>query len=89
MRTAIVWTLVPEDLPEKLRYFNTQTCTRLANGNTIVCSRGGDGKPQLVEVTRDKKVVWVLNNWATLGPATAVQVLDEPGVPEVPGESEH
>jgi hypothetical protein len=24
-----------------------------------------------------------------LGPATAVQILDEPGVPETPGESEH
>jgi Mal s 1 allergenic protein-like len=85
----IVWTLVPEDLPEKLRYFNTQTCTRLANGNTIVCSRGGDGKPQLVEVTRDKKVVWVLEDYRELGPATAVQILDDPGVPENPGESEH
>jgi hypothetical protein len=30
--------------------------TRLVNGNTIICSRGGDGKgPQLVEVSREKK----------------------------------
>ena len=42
----------PEDLPEEYRYLSTQTCTRLANGNTIVCSTGGRGKgPQLVEVT--------------------------------------
>ena len=47
------------------------------------------GQVKLLEVTRDKKVTWVLNDWATLGPATAVQVLDEPGVPETPGESEH
>jgi hypothetical protein len=67
-----------------------QTCTRLANGNTIFCSRGTkDKSPQLVEVTPDKKVVWVLWDWADLGPATAVQVLDEPGLPETPGESEH
>jgi hypothetical protein len=86
----IVWQLKPEDLPEQYRYINTQSCTRLANGNTIVCSRGGNGKgPQLVEVTPDKKVVWVLWDWATLGPATAVQILDDPGVPENPGESEH
>lgn len=66
-----------------------QTCTRLANGNTI-CSRGGGGKgPQLVEITPDKKVVWVLQDWKTLGDATAVQILDDPGVPENPGESEH
>jgi hypothetical protein len=85
-----VWELKPEDLPAEYRFINTQTCTRLVDGNTIICSRGGSGKgPQLVEVTPDKKVVWVLQDWKTLGPATAVQVLDDPGVPENPGESEH
>jgi hypothetical protein len=85
-----VWELGPDDLPEQYRFINTQTCTRLANGNTIICSRGGNGKgPQLVEVTPDKKVAWVLQDWADLGPATAVQVLDDPGIPENPGESEH
>jgi hypothetical protein len=67
-----------------------QTATRLANGNTIFTSRGDNGKgPQLVEVTRDKKVVWVLQDWKTLGPATTVQILDDPGTSENPGESEH
>jgi hypothetical protein len=67
-----------------------QTCTRLANGNTILTSRGQGGKgPQLIEVTRDKKVVWVLQDWKTIGDGTAVQILDDPGVPEIPGESEH
>jgi hypothetical protein len=85
-----VWEVRPSDLPEAYRYINTQSCTRLANGNTIICSRGGNGKgPQLVEVTRDKKVVWVLWDWAKLGPASAVQILDDPGIPEKPGESEH
>jgi hypothetical protein len=85
-----VWELTPADLPEEYRFPNTQTCTRLANGNTIICSRGGNGAgPQLVEVTPDKKVVWVLKDWEHLGPATAVQILDDPGVPENPGESEH
>jgi hypothetical protein len=85
-----VWELRPGDLPEAYRYINTQTATRLANGNTIICSRGGDGKgPQLVEVTHDKKVVWVLWDWANFGPATAVQILDDPGIPEKPGESQH
>jgi hypothetical protein len=86
----IVWQLKPDDLPEEYRFINTQSCTRLANGNTIICSRGGNGKgPQLVEVTPDKKVAWVLWDWADLGPATAVQILDDPGIPENPGESEH
>ena len=89
-RKETVWELKPADLPEAYRYINTQTCTRLANGNTIVCSRGGDGKgPQLVEVTRDKKVVWILRDWANFGPATAVQILDDPGIPEKPGDSQH
>ena len=85
-----VWEVKPGDLPEAYRYINTQSCTRLANGNTIICSRGGDGKgPQLVEVTPDKKVVWVMQDWANFGPATAVQILDDPGMPEKPGDSQH
>jgi hypothetical protein len=85
-----VWELRPTDLPEAYRYINSQSATRLANGNTIICSRGGDGKgPQLVEVTPEKKVVWVLWDWANFGPATAVQILDDPGTPEKPGQSEH
>jgi len=85
-----VWSLKDTDLPEPYRYGNTQSCTRLGNGNTIICSRGGKNHgPQFVEVTRDKKVVWVLQDWAQFGPATAVQVLDEPGVPERPGDDTH
>jgi Mal s 1 allergenic protein-like len=85
-----VWELKQEDVPEEYRFPTTQTCTRLASGNTIICSRGANGSgPQLVEVTPDKKVVWVLKDWENLGPATAVQILDDPGVPENPGESEH
>jgi hypothetical protein len=85
-----VWELRPSDLPAAYRYLNAQSVTRLANGNTIICSRGGDVKgPQLVEVTPDKQVVWVLWDWADFGPATAVQILDEPGLPEKPGQSQH
>jgi hypothetical protein len=85
-----VWKLRPSDLPEKYRFRGSQSCTRLVNGNTIICSRGGGGKgPQLVEVTPDKKVVWVLWDFNHLGPATALQILDDPGYPEIPGESEH
>ena len=86
-----VWEFKSSELPEACRFVDApQTCTRLANGNTIFCSRGGGGKgPQLVEITPDKKIVWVLQDWKTLGGATAVQILDDPGVPENPGESEH
>jgi hypothetical protein len=86
-----VWEFNSDELPEPYRLASaSQTCTRLANGNTIFTSRGNAGKgPQLVEVMPDKKVVWVLQDWKTLGDATAVQILDDPGVPENPGESEH
>jgi len=86
----IVWRLRPEDLPPAQRFTYAQTCTRLANGNTIVCTHVGRGQPpQLVEVTPDKKVVWLLRDWRELGGSTAVQVLDEPGLPENPGDSQH
>lgn len=89
-RKETVWEVRPADLPEAYRFANTQSATRLANGNTIICSRGGDRNgPQLVEVNRNKKVVWVLRDWANFGPATAVQILDDPGIPEHPGDSEH
>jgi hypothetical protein len=80
-----------QDLPSEYQFASApQTCTRLANGNTIFTSRGKkNAGPQLIEVTRDKKVVWVLHDWKHLGDATAVQILDDPGIPEIPGESEH
>jgi len=85
-----VWEVRPSDLPEQYRYQNAQSVTRLANRNTIICSRGGNAKgPQLVEVTPDKHVVWGLWDWHDFGPATAVQILDDPGTPEIPGQSEH
>ena len=86
----IVWQVTPADLPAAYNYENSQSATRLSNGNTIICSRGGKAEgPQLVEVTPDKKVVWVLQDWMDLGPATAVQILDDPGIPERPGDSQH
>jgi len=85
-----VWDLTKDDIPPQYWYGNAQSVTRLDNGNTIVCTRGGDHQgPQLVEVTRDKKVVWVMQDWANYGPATAVQMLDNSGYPERPGDSTH
>ena len=85
-----VWEVWKADIPDQYWYGNAQSVTRLANGNTIICSRGGGHHgPQLVEITPEKKVVWVLQDWQHFGPATAVQVLDEPGIPERPGDSLH
>ena len=86
-----MWEIKNSELPSAYRLASAaQTATRLANGNTILTSRGDNGKgPQLIEVTRDKKVVWVLWDWANFGPATAVQILNDPGIPEKPGQSQH
>ena len=83
-RTA--WEISLSELPAPYRLADSQSCVRLANGNTILCSRGDGGRrPQLVEITRDKKVVWVIDDWKNFGPATAIQILSEPGIPEQPG----
>jgi len=82
------------DLPEGMLMGNNQTAERLANGNTIICAstggaRGGGERikrTQVIAVTPDKKIVWELRDWKNLGPATTVQLLDEPGVPENPGD---
>jgi outer membrane protein assembly factor BamB len=85
-----VWKLTPADLPPDQRFTYAQTCTRAPSGNTIVCTHVARGNPpQLIEVTPDKKVVWMLRDWPTLGGSTALQLLDDPAIPESPGESQH
>jgi hypothetical protein len=82
-----VWELKLSELPPELAFHGSQSCVRLANGNTILCSRGNGGNgSQLVEVTPEKRVVSIMYDWDPFGPATAIQVLDEPGVAENPGE---
>ncbi len=88
-----VWEFTQTDVPD-IKLFSLQEANRLANGHTIItnwCPNGiKDPKRwpesvQAIEVTSDKKVVWALRSWegaANLGPATNLQLLDEPGVPE-------
>ena len=52
-------------------------CHRLRNGNILFSRQFGAS-----EVTPDKKVVWALRDWTTLGPASSTQLLDEPGAAE-------
>jgi outer membrane protein assembly factor BamB len=84
----LVWELNRNDLPG-ITLHAVQEVTRLANGNTLINNRPGrlpqsewPTVVQLVEVTRDKKVVWGLRDWDTLGPPWSTQILDEPGLPE-------
>jgi hypothetical protein len=83
-----VWEIGKDDLPG-IPLFTVQEVTRLANGNTLINNWSGGLAPdmiqtgvQLIEVTADKRVVWALKDWKTLGPASSTQLLDEPGVAE-------
>jgi hypothetical protein len=86
-----VWELNGKtDLPPEYQFTSApQSCTRLANGNTIFASRGNGKGPQMIEVTPDKKVIWVMEDWKDINGVSAVQILDDPGIPEIPGQSEH
>jgi outer membrane protein assembly factor BamB len=83
-----VWEINKNDLPG-IPLYTVQEVSRLKNGNTLINNWSGS-RPlaewpdvvQLIEVTPDKKVVWALRDWTTLGPASSTQLLDEPGVPE-------
>jgi len=88
-----VWEFRQSDLPPGIVFHNIQTADRLTNGNTVIFSSTGGTKAedrpniiQAIEVTPGKKVVWVLQDWKNLGPATTAQFLDEPGTPERPGD---
>jgi hypothetical protein len=88
----IVWQFSQEDAPE-YKFFVFQEASRLANGDTVVCNwcpynlkdpKTWPGSVQVLEVTPEKKVVWAMSEWNNpdLGPASSIQLLDEPGVPE-------
>jgi hypothetical protein len=84
----LVWEINKDDLPG-ITLYTVQEVTRLANGNTLINNWPGGvpkenwpGIVQLIEVTRDKKVVWALRDWTTLGPASSTQLLDQPGAAE-------
>jgi enterochelin esterase-like enzyme len=83
-----VWEINQDDLPG-IPLYTVQEVSRLANGNTLINNWVRDVPApewpkivQLIEVTPDKKVVWGLRDWSTLGPASSTQLLDEPGAAE-------
>ena len=87
---AMVWQFAQTDLPVGLTQSAPQTSERLANGNTVILSPGKNvNSIQAVEVNAAKQVVWVLQDWKDLGPATTAQFLDQPGIPENPGDLMH
>ena len=51
-------------------------------------SKRWPGSVQVLEVTPEKKVIWALSEWQDpdLGPVSSIQLLDESGAPENPGD---
>jgi len=63
----VVWSVESKDLPGITLAWIT-TIDPLPNGNVIFGnSHAGPDNPQLIEVTRDKKVVWTFKNWDVFG----------------------
>jgi hypothetical protein len=88
----IVWEFSPADVPD-YQFNSMQIATRLPNGDTLINNwvnqwNGAVDKAiapvQALEISPEKKNVWALRSWTNpdLGPATTIQLLDDPAVPE-------
>jgi len=78
----VVWSLDENELPGiPLRF--VAGVQRLPNGNTIVCNWGGHGhigeQPLVFEITRDKRVVWKVDDYEHLRAIASIQLLDVKG----------
>lgn len=63
----IVWKIEQNDLPG-IRLAWVTTLEVHPNGNIVIGNcHAGEGQPQLIEVTREKKVVWTFYDWKHLG----------------------
>jgi hypothetical protein len=90
----VVWSFEKGDAPFPI--YVTQGAMRLANGNTLINNWCGPVSStadwpktiQVFEVTPAKQIVWKVQQWQdpNLGPGSSTQLLDEPGIPEKPGD---
>ncbi len=77
----IAWSVEQTELPGITLAWVT-TLQLLPNGNVVIGNcHAGPKNPQLIEVTREKKVVWTFRDFKTFGDSLAsAVVLDVPGV---------
>ena len=76
-----VWSIEQNELPGITLAWVT-TLQVLPSGNIIIGNtHAGESNPQLIEVTRDKKVVWTFRDFKTFGNSlAAAMVLDVDGI---------
>ena len=80
----IVWQLTKNELPGiELKFMTGMQC--LPNGNLLLTNWLGHNQfaksAHAFEITRDKKVVWVLKNLAFLKTISSIQLIDKQGHP--------
>jgi hypothetical protein len=77
----IVWSVDQKELPGITLAWVT-TLQYLPNGNIVIGNcHAGPENPQLIEVTRDKKVAWTFKDHRNFGNnLAAAQILDVPGI---------
>ena len=87
-----VWEFTSADVPD-YKFNSMQLASRLPNGDTLINNWVNQwngnvdlatAPVQALEISPDKKIVWALRAWTNpnLGPATTIQLLDEPAAPE-------
>lgn len=77
---TIVWQLTKDELPGiELKFMTGMQC--LSNGNLVLTNWLGHNQfgkaPHAFEITREKKVVWVYNNFTILKTMSSIQLFDE------------
>ena len=71
----IVWKVEQSDLPGITLAWVTRV-QRLPNGNTLIGNcHAGPENPQVIEITKEKKVVWSFKDFMNFGNSTTVQML--------------
>lgn len=74
-----VWSVEQKELPGITLAWVTMVHA-LPNGNVVIGNcHAGPENPQLIEVTREKKVVWTLKDMKNLGNSTAATVIVDDG----------
>jgi hypothetical protein len=75
----VIWSVDQKDLPGVTLAWVTM-CEKLPSGNVVIGNcHAGEENPQLIEVDKDKNVVWTFKNFDTFGNSLAAwQLIDVP-----------